>query len=203
MPALCVDTPVGLVHVEAECAGGKCRRVSFRNVPAFVMHRAKVVAVPGLGDVTLDVAYGGMIYVIVPAEELGFGLAREEARGLVEVGERIKRAAAEQLPAIHPENPDRHDQPHAVRRPAAGADGVMRSKNAVVVSPGRIDRSPCGTGSSARMALPARARRTHGGRGELRPRLAPRYRVHVPHRGAGHRRRRRRGDHPRRRTGPG
>ena len=151
---LIVDTPAGLVHVEAECDNGKCRRVSFRNVPAFVMHRDAAVEVPGLGTVTVDVSYGGMIYVIVEAEQLGFTLARDEARALVEMGERIKLAAAEQLPSVHPENPGIHTINQTLfAGPLTERDGVKTAKNAVVVSPGRIDRSPCGTGSSARMAL--------------------------------------------------
>ena len=151
---LIVDTPAGLVHVEAECDNGKCRRVSFKNVPAFVMHRDAAVEVPGLGTVTVDVSYGGMIYVIVDAEKLGFTLARDEARALVEMGERIKLAAAEQLPSVHPENPGIHTINQTLfAGPLTERDGVKTAKNAVVVSPGRIDRSPCGTGSSARMAL--------------------------------------------------
>lgn len=151
---LTVDTPAGLVQVEAECDNGKCRRVSFRNVPAFVMHRDAAVEVPGLGTVTVDVSYGGMIYVIVEAERLGFTLARDEARALVEMGERIKLAAAEQLPSVHPENPGIHTINQTLfAGPLIERDGVKTAKNAVVVSPGRIDRSPCGTGSSARMAL--------------------------------------------------
>ncbi|WP_213978934.1 proline racemase family protein [Sphingomonas sp. dw_22] len=160
---LCVDTPAGLVHVEAECSDGKCRRVSFRNVPAFVMHRDREIEVPGLGAITVDVSYGGMIYVIVSAEQLGFTLARDEARSLVEMGERIKLAAAEQLPAVHPENPGINTINQTLfAGPLVERDGIKTSKNAVVVSPGRIDRSPCGTGSSARMAL------MHA-RGELMP----------------------------------
>src|SRR3546814_10211201 len=110
-----------------------------------------MVEVPGLGLLTVDVAYGGMIYVIVSAEALGFTLAREEARALVETGERIKIAAAEQLPSIHPENPGIHTINQTLfAGPLHERDGVKAAKNAVVVSPGRIDRSPCGTGSSAR-----------------------------------------------------
>jgi len=151
---LCVDTPAGLVRVAAECADGKCRRVSFQNVPAFVLHRDKAVEVPGLGQVTVDVAYGGMIYVVVDAQALGFTLAREEARTLVEVGERIKLAAAAQLPAVHPANPGIHTINQTLfAGPLTMLDGIKTAKNAVVVSPGRLDRSPCGTGSSARLAL--------------------------------------------------
>ncbi|TCR61809.1 proline racemase family protein [Bosea sp. BK604] len=151
---LCVDTPAGLVQVEAECDGGKCRRVSFQNVPAFVMHRDKSVDVPGLGRIQVDVSYGGMIYVIVSADSLGFRLERNDARALVELGERIKLAAAEQLPSVHPENPGIHTINQTLfAGPLHERDGIKSARNAVIVSPGRVDRSPCGTGSSARMAL--------------------------------------------------
>jgi proline racemase len=151
---LCVDTPAGIVRVRAECGGGKCRRVSFRNVPSFVMHSQKPVEVPGFGTISVDVAYGGMIYVIVDAEALGFRLDRREARALVDAGERIKLAAAEQLPSVHPENPGIHTINQTLfAGPITMENGVKTSKNAVVVSPGRLDRCPCGTGSSARLAL--------------------------------------------------
>lgn len=151
---ICVDTPAGLVHVEAECSAGKCRRVSFRNVPAFVMHSRKAVSVPGLGTITVDVAYGGMIYVLVDAQALGFAIVPAEARALVELGERIKQSAAAQLPAVHPENPGIHTINQTLfAGPLTVANGVKTARNAVVVSPGRIDRSPCGTGCSARMAV--------------------------------------------------
>jgi proline racemase len=151
---LCVDTPAGLVRVVAHCDGGKCRRVFFDNVPSFVLHTQKFVEVPGLGATAVDVVYGGMMYVIVSANELGFRLERSEARSLVEVGERIKLAAAEQLPSVHPDNPSIHTINQTLfAGPITLEEGVKRSKNAVVVSPGRIDRSPCGTGSAARMAL--------------------------------------------------
>ncbi|MBN9552786.1 MAG: proline racemase family protein [Alphaproteobacteria bacterium] len=149
-----VDTAAGLVEVTADCSGGKCRRVTFRNVPSFVMHRDRMVEVPGLGPICTDVAYGGMIYCIVDADSVGVTLARSEARDLVGLGERIKAAAAEQLPSIHPENPDIHTINQVeFAGPVQIIDGVKTSKNAVVVSPGRLDRCPCGTGTSARMAL--------------------------------------------------
>ena len=149
-----VDTPAGLVEVVAECRDGKCKRVSFRNVASFVMHRDKTIEVPGVGSLRVDVAYGGMIYCLVESQDVDVGLSRDEARDLVELGERIKAATAEQLPSIHPENAAIHtvNQTEFVG-PIEMVDGVKTSKNAVIVSPGRIDRCPCGTGTSARMAL--------------------------------------------------
>lgn len=149
-----VDTPAGLVEVVADCTGGKCRRVTFRNVPSFVMHRDAMIEVEGYGSVKVDVSYGGMIYVIVDADKLGFTLARDEARELVRVGEIVKAAAATQLKSVHPENPGIHTVNQTLfAGPLRIENGQKRSKNAVVVSPGRIDRCPCGTGTSARLAL--------------------------------------------------
>src|SRR5581483_1943294 len=103
-----VDTPAGLVEVQAECKNGKCRRITFRNVPSFVMHRDKRIEVEGLGSLRVDVAYGGMIYLIVDADDLKLRLSRDEGRDLVALGERIKAAGAVQLPSVHPENPEIH-----------------------------------------------------------------------------------------------
>ncbi|MDQ7246360.1 proline racemase family protein [Dongia sedimenti] len=149
-----VDTPAGVVEVKAECRAGKCRRVTFRNIPSFVMHRDRMIEVAGLGTFRVDVAYGGMIYCIIDATDVGVTLARHEARDLVGLGERIKAAAAEQLPSVHPENPGIHTiNQTEFAGPLEVIDGVKTSKNAVVVSPGRLDRCPCGTGTSARLAL--------------------------------------------------
>jgi len=140
--------------VTAECREGRCRRIRFANIPSFVMHRDATIDVDGLGTLRVDVAYGGMIYAIVDAAPLGFGVVPSEARALVELGERIKAAAAVQLPSVHPENPGIHTINQTLfAGPLEIVDGVKQSRNAVIVSPGRIDRCPCGTGTSARMAL--------------------------------------------------
>lgn len=149
-----VDTPAGLVEAVCDCADGRCRRVSFRNVPSFVMHRDAHVEVEGIGTLRADVAYGGMIYCMIDAADVGSALARDEARDLVHLGERIKAAAAVQLPCVHPENPETHTINQVLfAGPIRSEGGVKRSRNTVVVSPGRLDRCPCGTGTSARLAL--------------------------------------------------
>ena len=152
---LTLDTPGGLVRVVASCRNCKCERVTFRNVPCFVLHLQKPVEVVGLGTLMVDAAYGGMMYAIVDAPSLGFAIVRSEARDLVAMGERIKAAAAEQLPAVHPENPEIHtiNQTLFAGPLSTDADGRKTARNAVIVSPGRIDRSPCGTGTSARLAV--------------------------------------------------
>jgi proline racemase len=151
---LTLDTPGGLVGVTAECRDGRCVRVRFRNVPSFVLYHERMVEVPRLGSVVVDVAYGGMLYAIVDAARLGFAIEPHEARDLVTVGERVKAAAAEQLPAVHPEN----SQIHTINQtlfagPLTPAADGKTARSAVIVSPGRLDRSPCGTGTSARLAV--------------------------------------------------
>ena len=149
-----IDTPAGLVKVTAACTGGRCKRITFLNVPSFVMHRDRMIEVPGIGTLRVDVAYGGMIYCLVAARDLGLTLGRDEARNLVSLGEQIKAAAAAQLPSVHPENPDIHTiNQTEFTGPVELTQGIKSSKNAVVVSPGRLDRCPCGTGTSARLAL--------------------------------------------------
>jgi proline racemase len=151
---LTLEAPAGLVPVTAECRDGKCVSVTFDNVPGFVFALDAEIDVPGLGRITVDVAYGGMIYCIADAQRLGFKLDASEAAALVEVGERIKRAAAVQIPCVHPENPEIHTINQTLfAGPLRAAEGGKRARNTVIVSPGRHDRSPCGTGTCARMAV--------------------------------------------------
>ncbi|MGE0211661.1 MAG: proline racemase family protein [Parvibaculaceae bacterium] len=149
-----LEAPAGLVPVTAECRNGKCVSVTFDNVGSFVFALDRRIDVPGIGGLSVDVAYGGMIYCLVDAAELGFALELGDAARLVEIGERIKKAAAEQVPAVHPENPEIHTINQTLfAGPLVDMPEGKRSKNAVIVSPGRIDRSPCGTGTSARLAV--------------------------------------------------
>jgi len=103
---LTLDTPAGPVPVEARCRDGKVERVQFTNVPCFVTHLGAIVEVEGLGAIPVDVAYGGAFFAIVDAPSLGFAVEPKEARDLVALGNRITAAAARQLVARHPENPD-------------------------------------------------------------------------------------------------
>jgi proline racemase len=151
---LVLESPAGLIPVECQVRDGKVTSVRFTNQPAFVHHLDAPVEVEGVGTVTVDVAWGGMAYVIVDARTFGFAVTPDEARDICALGERIKMAAAEQLPAVHPENPDFPGITICeLTLPPERVDGVLTAKNTVVVSPGRCDRSPCGTGTSARMAV--------------------------------------------------
>jgi len=160
---LTLESPAGLVTVEAEVRDGKVIRVTFENVPAFAVHLDANIDVPELGTVTVDVAYGGMFYVIADAEPLGLRLTPDEGRRIVRVGEMIKAAAREQLPVVHPENPEIAGVTIAqLSGPPSRPDAAR--KNAVIVSTGELDwdrpetwtgvldRSPCGTGTCAKMA---------------------------------------------------
>lgn len=161
---LTLESPAGLIRVRADCAGGQVTRVTFRNVPAFATHLDAVVEVPHLGSVTVDVAYGGMFYVIADATRFGLRLTPDEGRDIVRIGEMVKAAAREQLAVRHPEEPEFSGVTIAeLTAPPLGKDADAR--NAVVVSTGTldwsepstwtgaIDRSPCGTGTCARMAV--------------------------------------------------
>ena len=125
------------------------------NQAAIVYHLDQEITLPGLGTLTVDVAWGGMTYVLVDAQALGFQVVPGEGRALCELGERIKRAAAEQLPVSHPTLPGMTGISQALFAAplSRDEDGRLVSHNAVVISPGRIDRSPCGTGTSARLAV--------------------------------------------------
>ncbi|WP_264214714.1 proline racemase family protein [Leisingera thetidis] len=149
-----LEAPGGLIRMRATCENGKVTSISFKNLPAFVLHRDEVIEVENHGSLRVDVAYGGMLYVIVDAADCGFAIEPDEAAELSSVGEKVKAAAAEQLPSVHPENPEIHTVNQTLwAGPLREENGVKTSRNGVIVSPGRLDRSPCGTGTTARLAL--------------------------------------------------
>ncbi|QGX99026.1 hypothetical protein EI983_12400 [Roseovarius faecimaris] len=158
---LTLETPAGLIGVTATCEAGKVTSVEFLNVPAFAVHLDAELEVPGLGRVTVDIAWGGMFYVLADADRLGVALDAENGAQIVAVSEAIRHAAREALPVVHPENP-------AITGPtitnlygaptAPGTDG----RGAITLSTGAfnparpygvLDRSPCGTGTCAKMAV--------------------------------------------------
>ena len=150
--SLRLEAPGGPIEITARCRGGKVEWVELENVPSFVDRLDARLEVAGLGTLTVDVAYGGMWYAIADARALGFELIPEEARDLSRVGELIRLAAREQLPCVHPENPDIAGVSIVqIAEPWRGVGSITR--NAVVVAPGRLDRSATGTGLSARIAV--------------------------------------------------
>lgn len=157
-----VDTAAGLVEVVAECEGGKCKIVEFENVPAFVLKLDLQVDVPGLGVVKVDIVYGGMMFAVVDLGQFNGMTFEEDDEGrkgakLVEMGERIKKAVREVYTPVHPENSAIRGVTILVFTEPLLDDGEKSggkvSRNATVVMPGRLDRSPCGTGTCARLAI--------------------------------------------------
>ncbi len=161
---LTLESPAGLIRVRARVERGKVKRVEFENVPAFAVHVDAELDVPELGRILVDVAYGGMYYVIADADQAGLTLQPGEAAEAARIGEMIKAACQEQLPPpVHPLNP----QIRGVTISQLSAPPLLpgsHRRNTVVVSTGRLDwnrpttwtgildRSPCGTGTCARMA---------------------------------------------------
>ena len=156
-----LESPAGLIRVHAECRNGKVRGVTFTNVPAFATHLDQPIEVPQLGTVTVDVAYGGMFYVIADAVQFGFRLTPDEGRDITRTTEMIKAAAAEQLPVVHPDQPGfagitigqlsgpPHDPANSCRNAVTVSTGIL-DWNKPSTWTGVIDRSPCGTGTSAK-----------------------------------------------------
>ena len=146
-----LEAPGGVVEARAACRDGRCESVEITNVASFADRLDAPLEVAGMGTLTVDIAYGGMWYAIADAAALGFAIEPGEARDLSLAGERIRAAARAQLPCAHPENPDIAGVSIVqIAEPWQGVGAVTR--NAVVVSPGRLDRSATGTGLSARMA---------------------------------------------------
>lgn len=148
---LTLDTPAGLVKARAAVEDGLVKDVTIQNVPAFVIQKDLTVDVPKLGKVTLDIAFGGNFYAIVQAEPLGMDLAPECYRQVIDYGSLIRDAIFEQAAVQHPENPAINRCSH-VRFIAQPRDPRATTRNCVLYSAEGIDRSPCGTGTSAEMA---------------------------------------------------
>ena len=146
--------PIKLTIPRAVCKDGKVERITITNVPSFADKLASPLEVAGLGTLTVDTAYGGDSFVIVDAAALGLEIVPANARDLAELGVRITAAANEQLGFRHPENPDwDHISFCQFAEPVKRVGEVISGSNAVAIRPGKIDRSPTGTGCSARMAV--------------------------------------------------
>lgn len=151
-PVLKIDSPAGRITARAKREKDRIVTVSFHNVPSFVYARDQVVAVPGLGQVRYDVAYGGAFYAFCRAEELGLALVPEESSRLIDIGMRIKRAVRDSLPVTHPFEEDLGFLYGTIFY-GAPADPDHFSRNVCIFAEGEVDRSPTGTGVSARAAL--------------------------------------------------
>ena len=151
---LVLEAPGGLVRAYAKCSNGKVQSVHIHNLPSFAHKLDATLEVEGVGTLTVDTAYGGDSFVIVDAAALGFELAPGEAPELASLGVDIVAAATEQLDFEHPDNADwRHISFCLFAAPVEEQDGQLTTRHAVAIRPGKIDRSPTGTGVSARLAV--------------------------------------------------
>ena len=161
---LVLEAPAGLIRVRAECRNGKVTKVTFRNVPAFAVHLDASVEVPGYGTAKVDIAWGGMFFVIAEAAQFGLEVSAGNGAAMVRLSEALRAAAAEQLPVVHPDNPEIIGPTIAQLTAPPNAPGT-HGRGAITVSTGPydparpealtgiLDRSPCGTGTCAKMAV--------------------------------------------------
>ena len=149
-----LEAPGGLVPVKAFCENGKAKSIEIQNVTSFADKLDVNLEVEGVGTLIVDTAYGGDSFVLVNAAELGFEIKPGEAKDISELGAKITAAANQQLGFTHPEKADwNHISFCEIALPLYEEEGVKVSRNSVVIDPGKLDRSPCGTGCSARMAV--------------------------------------------------
>ena len=146
-----LDTPAGLVRAKVAVKDGKAESVTIRNVPSFLYMADVKVDVPDVGRVKVDIAYGGNFYAILEAESVGLEIRPKHANKLISLGTKIWRSLNEQVEIHHPEEPV-IDCVNYVEFSAPATHPKASVKNAVVVPPGGMDRSPCGTGTCAKMA---------------------------------------------------
>ncbi|WP_338702581.1 proline racemase family protein [Streptomyces sp. Q6] len=145
-----LDTPAGLVVAEVAVEDGAARAVTLRNVPSFAVGLDRKATLADGRTVTYDLAFGGNFYAILPLEQFGLPFERERKDDLLAAGLALMDAINAEDAPVHPENPSIHGV-HHVYLAAPGSDAT-RSRHAMAIHPGWFDRSPCGTGTSARMA---------------------------------------------------
>lgn len=144
-----LDTPAGLITARATCAGGRVLSVSLDNVPCFAEALDREIVTEAWGTIRADVAFGGVYYALVDVEQIGLSITPPNARALAEAGIELKRIIAEQVPVKHPELAGIDELAYVMFR-SREPDGAVRT--CTTLKPGRVDRSPCGTGSSANLA---------------------------------------------------
>jgi proline racemase len=147
-----VDTPAGIVECEVEFENNKVSKVTFTNVPAFVFEEKVNVYVEGIGNIKIDVAFGGSIFGIVNAEQFCLKLVSEEQQQLIALGSKIKRAANEQFKFQHPLKPEINTI-DLIEFSLKSNKKDVDYRNTVIFGNSQIDRSPCGTGTCAKMAV--------------------------------------------------
>ena len=158
-PVINMDTPAGRVKATAHRVHGRVESVSFQNVPSFLYAQDETVYIPGLGQIRYDIAYGGAFYAFVHAQDLNVGLGPDDFRHLIDVGMAVKRTVMDAREIRHPFEEDLGFL-YGTIIIGPPRDGANHSRNVCVFADGELDRSPTGTGVSARAAI-------HHAKGEL------------------------------------
>ncbi len=148
-----LEAPGGLVKVRAECENGKATRIFVENVPSFACELGQELFVEGIGKLTVDIAYGGDSFVVVDPKALGIELAARNARKIAKMGIKITDAANASLTFFHPEKDWKHFSFCLFAGELEKTETGYQALSAVVIKPGKVDRSPTGTSVSARMAI--------------------------------------------------
>ena len=151
---LTLEAPGGLINVEAKCNEQKVESVKITNFPSFVLDFEKEIKVEGVGNLIVTIAYGGDGFVLVNSKDLGIEIKPDNADQIVNVCSKIIKAANEQLGFSHPLVPNMNAISFCMLmdKPEVNADGIQQARNTVCIRPKKLDRSPCGTGTSARLA---------------------------------------------------
>ncbi|MFO7815858.1 MAG: proline racemase family protein [Halanaerobiales bacterium] len=146
-----LDTPAGLVNVKVKVENNVAKDVIFTNIPAFLFAQDKKIKVEGFGNVKVDISYGGNFYIIIDQKVIGEELIPENSNNIIKKAALIKEAVNQQVDIYHPEKSFIKEATHVM---VTGEPVTEKgdTKNVVVIPPGSIDRSPCGTGTSARLA---------------------------------------------------
>lgn len=144
-----LDTAAGLVRAVAKCREGRCESVELTMVPSFVLELGVTIDTPDWGPIQMDICFGGVFYAIVNAKNVGLTIEKDQARALVEAGMKLKALVNATNPVVHPLIPEISGVAYVMFR-ATEPDGAVRT--CTTMWPGRVDRSPCGTGSAANLA---------------------------------------------------
>ena len=146
-----LDTPAGLTRVRVNVENGTAKSVTFRNIPSFVFTRDVVVDVPKFGKIRMDVSYGGNVYAILSADSVGVKIAPENASEIIQKGRVIRDAVNAQVKIQHPERDFIDSCTHVEFFGKPTVPGA-HAKNVVFFANSGVDRSPCGTGTAAKVA---------------------------------------------------
>jgi proline racemase len=150
---LTLEAPAGLIEVSARCRNGKAESITLTNVPAFALHIAAKLIINGK-TVLVDTAFGGDSFIMADAADFGLSITPQNAHVIATLGRQLVKAANEQLPFHHPDLPEwKHYSFCFFREALQREKDVLTSRNACVINPGKLDRSPTGTGCSALMAV--------------------------------------------------